>query len=105
MQISYARFKNLILELDLEFYDRFDIKREEYNLPVSYRFVKGNTEFGEYYALEIIFDQYVYETYFIKGYEKRNLEKFIERGLIDVAWNTRPDAIKDADVINYSWEK
>lgn len=106
LPISLNRFNLLRIKLELPLKDSRGREKMDYIIPVKYRFVKGNTEYGEYKSVEIIFKQFVYETYFFQEYDQLEILKSLEEsGQLKINWYVRPDKLSNEETLNYTWEK
>lgn len=106
LPLSLDRFNSFILNLNLPLTDERNRKLNDYVLDCHFRFVKGNTEYGEYKSVELIFDVGVYQIYFFtKNYDQlQNLNRLEDKKMIKINWYFRPDKISDQDISNYTWE-
>lgn len=107
LQLKPSRFNVLRLKLGLELKDKMGKPKTSYNIKAKIRFVKGVNEIREYKSIEIIFDQFLYETYFINDFSEMQLLDELEKMKeLNIKWIERPDKVSEIDTINYSgWDQ
>lgn len=101
-------FIALIIELGLPQQDDLKKDKNDWNVPVALRFVKGkykNSE-NEYHSIEVIFKQYKYHVHFLTPHQLTILnalsasKKLIDRSgkPVKINWIERPDAIDEVEL-------
>lgn len=93
--VTLDRFNLILLKLSLSTVDKKNRPVTAWNLRVPVRFVKGKYSDGnEYYSLEVVFKQYLYDTHFFSSDQVRILQELEAHGIFKPYWVERPDAIE-----------
>ena len=107
-RLSPDRFDLIVFSIDLPLNDPYGRPMTEWHRNVPVRFVKGKFKNGgEYYSLEIIYKQYMYDTHFFNSSsdQLRLLQMLEEKGLLKIDWIERPDAIDDLSFEDVSFNE
>lgn len=94
--LSVDRFNQIFLNLNLPLKDSTGRPLTEWLFKAPIRFVKGVYENGdEYYSLEIVFKQYLYQVYFFTNVQKKIIDNLVEKKSFDYKFIDRPDKINN----------
>jgi len=106
LPIKMVRFNVLRLKMGLPLKDNSGRERLEYHVSCKYRYIKGENSVGEYWSVELIFKQFLYQTYFFQSSdEKTILEDLQTSGELKIDWFVRPDKVDVSETINYDWQE
>lgn len=98
--LTEDRFDLIAAAIELDPFDENGRVKTEWIRKVPVRFVKGEfNDGGDYYALEIIFKQYFYDTHFFDS-DQRRLIEIIDGSSVNIEWannDSKINKIKDAD--------
>lgn len=102
--LSEDRFNEILLSLNLPIDDELGKPITEWVFKAPCRFVKGKYDNGdEYYSLEIVFKQYLYNVYFFTHSQKKIIDNLIEKNMFNYKFIDRPDKIQnvsnDEDIV------
>ncbi len=105
IKITVDRYNFLRLKLNLPLRDHNEYAISEYSLIAKVRFIKGETENGEYKSVELVFAQYVYHIYWLtKVKDQREVLKILEdRKMLVINWTVRPDKISESEMESFDF--
>lgn len=93
--VTVDRFNLIMLKLGVSLNDKKNRPQTSWNLRVPVRFVKGKYSDGnDYFSLEVVFKQYLYDTHFFSSDQVRILQELESQDIFKPNWIERPDAIE-----------
>lgn len=93
--ITVDRFNLIMLKLGVSLIDKKNRPQTAWNLRVPVRFVTGKyTDGNEYFSLEVVFKQYLYDIHFFSSDQVRILKELESQDIFKPNWIERPDAIE-----------
>jgi len=101
LQLSESEYNHIRLVLELPLKDVKGFNRDDYTIVCRYRYIKGPGKYGEYKAIELIFNNELAKRYFFVNKKNKieldNLNRLEAKGILKIDWLYQEKVLDNTD--------